>query len=165
MLLGDGSFICKQCTYHCAACGNMIEDLAIITGDQAFCAACFKCRDCKQKLENLKYAQTAQGIFCIPCHESLMARRRKKTRVKAKASSGQPPVALDNPTSALPPSAALSGPAGDALGEPKLSHDDLYGEPGWLEFQLCLILSISVIVLGMFNNHVYSSACFESCLT
>ena len=78
LLLGDGSLICNNCTYSCSVCGNKIEDLAILTGDQAFCATCFKCRNCKKKIENLKYARTSQGIFCMECHESLMQRRRKK---------------------------------------------------------------------------------------
>ncbi|KAL8960760.1 MAG: hypothetical protein Q9193_002589 [Seirophora villosa] len=79
LLLGDGSLICNNCTYSCSACGNKIEDLAILTGDQAFCASCFRCRNCKKKIENLKYARTSQGIFCMECHDSLMKRRRKKT--------------------------------------------------------------------------------------
>ncbi|MCJ1271283.1 Rho-type gtpase-activating protein [Lobaria immixta] len=79
LLLGDGSLICNNCTYSCSACGNKIEDLAILTGDQAFCATCFLCRNCKKKIENLKYARTSQGIFCMECHESLMQRRRKKS--------------------------------------------------------------------------------------
>lgn len=79
LLLGDGSLICNNCTYSCSACGNKIEDLAILTGDQAFCATCFRCRNCKKKIENLKYARTSQGIFCMDCHESLMQRRRKKS--------------------------------------------------------------------------------------
>ena len=78
LLLGDGSLICNNCTYSCSVCGNKIEDLAILPGDQAFCASCFKCRNCKKKIENLKYARTSQGIFCMECHESLMQRRRKK---------------------------------------------------------------------------------------
>lgn len=79
LLLGDGSLICNNCTYSCSACGNKIEDLAILTGDQAFCATCFRCRVCKKKIENLKYARTSQGMFCMECHESLMQRRRKKS--------------------------------------------------------------------------------------
>ncbi|RMZ88124.1 hypothetical protein DV736_g4642, partial [Chaetothyriales sp. CBS 134916] len=79
LLLADGSLICNNCTYSCSSCGNKIEDLAILTGDQAFCASCFKCRNCKRKIENLRYARTSQGIFCMDCHEALMARRRKKT--------------------------------------------------------------------------------------
>ncbi|KAF1913021.1 hypothetical protein BDU57DRAFT_503758 [Ampelomyces quisqualis] len=80
LLLGDGSLICNNCTYSCNHCGNKIEDLAILTGDQAFCANCFRCRNCKRKIENLRYARTSQGIFCMSCHESLMARRRKKSK-------------------------------------------------------------------------------------
>ena len=80
LLLGDGSLICNNCTYSCNHCGDKIEDLAILTGDQAFCANCFRCRNCKRKIENLRYAKTSQGIFCMSCHESLMARRRKKKR-------------------------------------------------------------------------------------
>ncbi len=80
LLLSDGSLICNNCTYSCSICNNKIEDLAILTGDQAFCAPCFKCRNCKQKIENLKYARTSQGIFCMKCHEALMQRRRKKSQ-------------------------------------------------------------------------------------
>lgn len=78
LLLGDGSLVCNNCTYSCSACGNKIEDLAILTGDQAFCAGCFRCRNCKRKIENLRYARTSQGIFCMSCHESIQARRRKR---------------------------------------------------------------------------------------
>ena len=82
VLLGDGSIICNNCSYSCSACGNKIEDLAILAEDQAFCAACFKCRDCEKKIENLRYARTSQGIFCMSCDESLKARRRKKEMSK-----------------------------------------------------------------------------------
>ncbi|KAI8941729.1 hypothetical protein NX059_002935 [Plenodomus lindquistii] len=99
LLLGDGSLICNNCTYSCNHCGNKIEDLAILTGDQAFCANCFRCRNCKRKIENLRYARTSQGIFCMSCHESLMARRRKKSK--------KPPAAVapkvDKSLPALPP--------------------------------------------------------------
>ncbi|KAF8242540.1 hypothetical protein K440DRAFT_565233, partial [Wilcoxina mikolae CBS 423.85] len=80
LLLGDGSLICNNCTYKCTACSKKIEDLAILTGDQAFCESCFKCRNCKRKIENLKYARTSQGIFCMSCHETLMARRKKRSK-------------------------------------------------------------------------------------
>ncbi|KAK6343397.1 Rho-type gtpase-activating protein [Orbilia blumenaviensis] len=102
LLLGDGSLICNNCTYSCHACGNKIEDLAILTGDQAFCAGCFRCRNCKRKIENLRYARTSQGIFCMSCHESLMARRKKRTRTQPKASSNQS-LALDKALPMPPP--------------------------------------------------------------
>ena len=100
LLLGDGSLICNNCTYSCSVCGNKIEDLAILTGDQAFCATCFKCRNCKKKIENLKYARTSQGIFCMECHESLMQRRRKKNHKNGVNNRhkhvAQPPAAQNN---------------------------------------------------------------------
>ncbi|RMD44611.1 hypothetical protein DV735_g521, partial [Chaetothyriales sp. CBS 134920] len=107
LLLADGSLICNNCTYSCISCGDKIEDLAILTGDQAFCANCFKCRNCKRKIENLRYARTSQGIFCMDCHEALMARRRKRTGrgaggLRSKmASSGS--KMLDKSLPAIPP--------------------------------------------------------------
>ncbi|KAK8172699.1 LOW QUALITY PROTEIN: hypothetical protein BKA80DRAFT_288211 [Phyllosticta citrichinensis] len=106
LLLGDGSLICNNCTYCCSACGNKIEDLAILTGDQAFCASCFRCRNCKRKIENLRYARTSQGIFCMSCHESLMARRRKKSKAnRQQQAESKAPVVLDKSLPALPPQA------------------------------------------------------------
>jgi Rho-type GTPase-activating protein 1/2 len=108
LLLGDGSLICNNCTYSCSACGNKIEDLAILTGDQAFCATCFRCRNCKRKIENLRYARTSQGIFCMSCHESLMARRRKKSKAAAQAKLREKdgsPMITDKSLPALPPNA------------------------------------------------------------
>jgi hypothetical protein len=112
LLLGDGSLICNNCTYSCSACGNKIEDLAILTGDQAFCATCFRCRNCKRKIENLRYARTSQGIFCMSCHESLMARRRKKSRAAAQSKlkeKEQASMLVDKSLPALPPSALPPG--------------------------------------------------------
>lgn len=111
LLLGDGSLICNNCTYSCSACGNKIEDLAILTGDQAFCATCFRCRNCKRKIENLRYARTSQGIFCMSCHESLMARRRKKSRAAANAKKKDDlsPMLVDKSLPALPPNAVHQG--------------------------------------------------------
>ncbi|EAS31375.3 rho GTPase activator Rga [Coccidioides immitis RS] len=105
LLLGDGSLICNNCTYSCSSCGSKIEDLAILTGDQAFCANCFKCRNCKRKIENLRYARTSQGIFCMDCHESLMARRRKRSARNATQRQKHPSSAmhLDKSLPSLPP--------------------------------------------------------------
>ncbi|KAL4873744.1 hypothetical protein BDV12DRAFT_52435 [Aspergillus spectabilis] len=106
LLLGDGSLICSNCTYSCSSCGNKIEDLAILTGEQAFCAQCFRCRNCKKKIENLRYARTSQGIFCMDCHESLMQRRRKKNRGLASKKHSSPGVKLDKSLPSLPPEEA-----------------------------------------------------------
>ena len=110
LLLGDGSLICNNCTYSCSACGDKIEDLAILTGEQAFCASCFKCRNCKRRIENLRYARTSQGIFCMACHESLMARRRKRSKASRQHTAtlnGAVTSVFDKSLPALPPTAAL----------------------------------------------------------
>ena len=107
LLLGDGSLICNNCTYSCSACGSKIEDLAILTGDQAYCASCFRCRNCKRKIENLRYARTTQGMFCMECHDALMARRRKKSS-KGQSRSNKTAngaMLLDKSLPSLPPSA------------------------------------------------------------
>ncbi|KKA27582.1 hypothetical protein TD95_001461 [Thielaviopsis punctulata] len=107
LLLGDGSLICSNCTYSCSACNNKIEDLAILTGDQAFCATCFRCRNCKRKIENLRYARTSTGIFCMSCHESLTARRKKRAKAQAAKSRekeiASSPMITEKSLPALPP--------------------------------------------------------------
>ncbi|KAL2435272.1 hypothetical protein ABEF95_015028 [Exophiala dermatitidis] len=93
--------------FPCKGCGQILEEgKAFELGDQAFCANCFKCRNCKRKIENLRYARTSQGIFCMDCHEALMARRRKRTaknnaqRSKLSANNS---VQLDKSLPAIPP--------------------------------------------------------------
>lgn len=122
LLLGDGALICSNCTYSCSSCGNKIEDLAILTGEQAFCKRCFRCRNCKKEIDNLRYARTSQGIFCMDCHESLMQRRRKRNRVAAAANKKQPGVKLDKSLPSLPPeeethSRPADDPAADAYAD------------------------------------------------
>ena len=75
LVLGDGSPICYDCTFSCSVCNTKTEDVAILTEDKAFCAICFKCRNCKKSIENLKYARTAQGIFCMNCHAKKASNR------------------------------------------------------------------------------------------
>ncbi|EGY13766.1 rho-type GTPase-activating protein [Verticillium dahliae VdLs.17] len=122
LLLGDGSLICNSCTYSCNACGSKIEELAILTGDQAFCATCFRCRNCKRKIENLRYARTSQGIFCMSCHESLMARRRKKSKAAAQSKSREKdssPMITDKSLPALPPNAIPPNAFSDTRVDPE----------------------------------------------
>lgn len=76
-MLGNGSLICSNCSYNCKQCGKKIDDLAILTGDKAYCSNCFKCRVCKLKIEDLRYARTSKGLFCMSCHEDLVAKKKK----------------------------------------------------------------------------------------
>lgn len=77
LVLGNGNLICSNCSYNCKQCGRKIDDLAILTGDQAYCSNCFKCRSCKNKIEDLRYARTSKGLFCMDCHQKLMAKKKK----------------------------------------------------------------------------------------
>ena len=118
LLLGDGSLICNNCKYSCSVCNNKTEDLAILTGDQAFCATCFKCRKCKRKIENLRYARTSRGIFCMECHEALQ-RRRMKALTKGLVTKEKELPALPSELRDKTPEAVF--PASDALADSSMN--------------------------------------------
>ncbi|KAI8384955.1 uncharacterized protein BYT42DRAFT_564202 [Radiomyces spectabilis] len=82
LLLRDGSPICEDCSYRCNACNETIRDEAIMTGEEAYHADCFRCVQCQTKIENLVFTQTSKGIFCTACHEMRrqLRQRRKEER-------------------------------------------------------------------------------------
>ncbi|KAI8142543.1 hypothetical protein BJV82DRAFT_669689 [Fennellomyces sp. T-0311] len=83
LLLRDGSPICEDCSYSCHACREAIKDEAIMTGDEAYHADCFRCVQCNIKIEDLVFTQTSKGIFCTACHEmrKQMRQKRKEERL------------------------------------------------------------------------------------
>ncbi|MCH0628865.1 hypothetical protein JNB11_02635 [Kocuria palustris] len=106
LVLGNGNLICSNCLYNCKQCNKKIDDLAILTGDQAYCLNCFKCRLCKMKIEDLRYARTLKGLFCMECHEKLMAKKkkydaRKRHHELAKDGDKRSLVALKNSRNSL----------------------------------------------------------------
>ncbi|KAF9937846.1 hypothetical protein BGZ67_000788 [Mortierella alpina] len=81
LLLSDGSPICEQCSYSCNACWRPILDEAIMTGDEAYHAECFRCVQCECKIDDLVFAKTSQGIYCMKCHkERKEAKRQREER-------------------------------------------------------------------------------------
>ncbi|KAI8355635.1 hypothetical protein EDC96DRAFT_264281 [Choanephora cucurbitarum] len=78
LLLRDGSPICEDCSYSCSACHKTIKDEAIMTGDQAYHADCFRCIQCDKKINDLVFTQTNKGIYCTKCHEMKKQLRLKK---------------------------------------------------------------------------------------
>ncbi|KAK7057275.1 signal transducer [Favolaschia claudopus] len=93
LLLSDGSPICANCSYSCNVCHNPILDEAIMTGDDSYHAHCFKCKVCKNRIDELVFAKTSQGIYCMKCHNERMIKIRKHTQKKAereKAAAGAP---------------------------------------------------------------------------
>ncbi|KAI0771795.1 hypothetical protein BC629DRAFT_1583291 [Irpex lacteus] len=78
LLLSDGSPVCADCSYCCNVCGQPILDEAIMTGEDSYHAHCFNCRVCKKRIDELVFAKTSQGIYCMPCHNERVARSRKQ---------------------------------------------------------------------------------------
>ncbi|KAG0077963.1 hypothetical protein BGZ90_006195 [Linnemannia elongata] len=76
LLLSDGSPICEQCSYNCNSCRRPILDEAIMTGDEAYHADCFRCIQCESKIEDLVFAKTSQGIYCMKCHQERKEAKR-----------------------------------------------------------------------------------------
>ena len=92
LLLSDGSPICANCSYSCNICNLPILDEAIMTGDDSYHAHCFKCKVCKTRIDELVFAKTSQGIYCMNCHNERMAKirrhaQKKREREKAGGSS------------------------------------------------------------------------------
>ncbi|CCE65086.1 hypothetical protein TPHA_0J02660 [Tetrapisispora phaffii CBS 4417] len=88
LVLGTGALICFDCSDSCKSCGKKIDDLAIIlsTSNEAYCSDCFKCCKCGNKIEDLRYAKTKKGLFCLTCHKKLLVKKKlyeqKKQRLK-----------------------------------------------------------------------------------
>jgi len=93
LLLSDGSPICANCSYSCNVCNLPILDEAIMTGDDSYHAHCFKCKVCKTRIDELVFAKTSQGIYCMNCHNDRMAKirrhaQKKREREKEKEKAG-----------------------------------------------------------------------------
>ncbi|ERF72582.1 hypothetical protein EPUS_02864 [Endocarpon pusillum Z07020] len=115
ILLGGGNLICNNCTYSCSNCGNMIEDFGILAGNQAFCGKCSTCRNCKRKIEDLRYSRTAQGLFCRPCHESLRARQWEE---KDGRGQRQQDINIKQPSKSVDTDVGQQDPAAHTKGTP-----------------------------------------------
>ncbi|KAL6305221.1 hypothetical protein BKA93DRAFT_237913 [Sparassis latifolia] len=77
LLLSDGSPVCENCSYCCSICKLPILDEAIMAGDDSYHAHCFKCKVCKNRIDELMFAKTSQGIYCMDCHSERVARSRR----------------------------------------------------------------------------------------
>ncbi len=77
LLLSDGQPVCSNCSYSCSVCHQPILDEAIMTGDDSYHAHCFKCRACNNRIDELMFAKTSHGIYCMNCHHQRVARSRR----------------------------------------------------------------------------------------
>ncbi|CAG8515554.1 11590_t:CDS:10 [Racocetra persica] len=60
LLSSDGNLICEKCSYNCSVCKKPILDETIMTGDESFHVDCFRCRQCRSKIDDLVFAKTNQ---------------------------------------------------------------------------------------------------------
>lgn len=91
LLLSDGSPICANCSYNCNVCHQPILDEAIMTGDDSYHAHCFNCKVCHNRIDELVFAKTSHGIYCMTCHNERMAKIRRhaqRKREREKAAEG-----------------------------------------------------------------------------
>ncbi|RIA88874.1 hypothetical protein C1645_739054 [Glomus cerebriforme] len=98
LLLSDGNPICENCSYNCHVCKKPILNEAIMTGDESFHVDCFRCRQCRKKIEDLVFAKTNQGIYCMSCHNERVSKAKK---AKEKESSNPSPI-LEKSLPSLP---------------------------------------------------------------
>lgn len=89
LLLSDGSPICANCSYNCNVCKQPILDEAIMTGDDSYHAHCFKCKVCQNRIDELVFAKTRQGIYCMNCHNERVARSRRHQARKQERAAAQ----------------------------------------------------------------------------
>ncbi|KAF7793948.1 hypothetical protein EIP86_005072 [Pleurotus ostreatoroseus] len=48
-----------------------------MTGEDSYHAHCFNCKVCKKRIEELVFAKTSTGIYCMECHNARVARSRR----------------------------------------------------------------------------------------
>ncbi|KAF9955283.1 hypothetical protein BGZ70_010294 [Mortierella alpina] len=49
-----------------------------IVGDEAYHADCFRCIQCDSKIDDLVFAKTSQGIYCMKCHQERKEAKRQR---------------------------------------------------------------------------------------
>ncbi|KAF8984042.1 hypothetical protein BGZ46_008963 [Entomortierella lignicola] len=49
-----------------------------MTGDEAYHADCFRCTQCDAKIDDLVFAKTSQGIYCMKCHQERKEAKRQR---------------------------------------------------------------------------------------
>ncbi|KAH9944365.1 uncharacterized protein BXZ73DRAFT_96854 [Epithele typhae] len=84
----ESSQICHDCksfvhgiavSFGCKVCKLPIPDDVIVSGDDAYHRHCYRCRLCKNSIDDLVCVKTSRGIYCMPCH-SERAEKRKQAR-------------------------------------------------------------------------------------
>ncbi|KAJ2492818.1 Rho-type gtpase-activating protein [Coemansia sp. RSA 2050] len=86
LFLADGKPICPECSYCCSLCKKPIFDEAIVTVEGTYHSECFRCTNCKQRIQGKSFAKTSQGvIYCVSCYAE---RRERKKAAKRRREQG-----------------------------------------------------------------------------
>lgn len=72
-----------------------------MTGDDSYHAHCFKCRSCHNRIEELMFAKTSHGIYCMKCHHQRVARSRRHAQ-KHKERESTPVVGSSSKSQSAP---------------------------------------------------------------
>lgn len=92
-----------------------------MTGEDSYHAHCFNCKVCTKRIEELVFAKTSQGIYCMPCHSERVARSRKhaERREREKREKEKKAAAAtaggERPGSAGTPSSNIDGNASNTV--------------------------------------------------
>ncbi|KAF9925832.1 hypothetical protein FBU30_004452 [Linnemannia zychae] len=65
----------------CIGCHRSIEEGSVVAfgeGEDAYHADCFRCTQCDSKIEDLVFAKTSQGIYCMKCHQERKEAKRQR---------------------------------------------------------------------------------------
>lgn len=83
-----------------------------MTGEDSYHAHCFKCKVCKNRIDDLVFAKTSQGIYCMGCHNERMIRIRKHNERKNAQQAASRSRTRENGRSASPdPSKYVPSPS------------------------------------------------------
>ncbi|KAJ2839115.1 Rho-type gtpase-activating protein, partial [Coemansia sp. 'formosensis'] len=81
LFLADGKPICPECSYCCSLCKKPIFDEAIVTVEGTYHSECFRCTNCKQRIQGKSFAKTSQGIiYCVSCYAERRERKKAAKR-------------------------------------------------------------------------------------
>ncbi|KAJ1816117.1 Rho-type gtpase-activating protein [Coemansia sp. RSA 2598] len=81
LFLADGKPICPECSYCCSLCKKPIFDEAIVTVEGTYHSECFRCTNCKQRIQGKSFAKTSQGvIYCVTCYAERRERKKAARR-------------------------------------------------------------------------------------
>ncbi|KTW27830.1 uncharacterized protein T551_02797 [Pneumocystis jirovecii RU7] len=126
LLLFDGSPVCDKCSCNCKVCNKHIDGFAIMTGNETYHSECFRCDACKRKIEDLVFAKTNQGIYCMSCHNNKMEQNKSFEK------ESQFPVtfgALNKSLPSIPKSSTTNRLNLQTSSTASAVHDEVTGRP------------------------------------